>query len=141
MKQIVEQNTELHRVSCKKAGQILQLVELRPLNPFGNPNQPLSLIVANTHLFYHPLAAHVRALQAYILAWQVAQLRMSHLPDKSPVILCGDLNSHPLSGTIKLLLERCVRDHYETWKHLYDYRWAMGDQGFLLEVRSSLLDA
>jgi mRNA deadenylase 3'-5' endonuclease subunit Ccr4 len=138
MKQIMERNAELYTVACEKAGQIVQLIHLRPLNPYGNPNQPSSLIVANTHLFYHPLAAHVRALQAYILTWKVAQFRMNHLIDNSPVILCGDLNSHPLSGTIKLLLERSVNeDHFETWKHLYDYRWAMGDQDFLLEVRSS----
>jgi mRNA deadenylase 3'-5' endonuclease subunit Ccr4 len=132
---MMEQVPELHRVSCEKVGQVLQVALLRPLDPFANPNQPSSVIVANTHLFYHPLAAHVRALQAYIVAWQIARYRNIVRGQNFPVVLCGDLNSHPLSGSIKLLLDRTVSsDHYETWKHLYDYRWAMGDQDFLMEV-------
>jgi hypothetical protein len=60
--------------------------------------------------------------------------RNSAGPKALPLVLCGDLNSDPLSGSLKLLLNRELEpDHFETWKNLYEYSWEKGEDEFLLE--------
>jgi len=50
------------------------------------------------------------------------------------MVLCGDLNSHPLSGAVHLLLEGKIGpDHFEAWRHLDHYSWDCGGESFLLE--------
>jgi mRNA deadenylase 3'-5' endonuclease subunit Ccr4 len=66
-----------------KLGHVLQVAHLKDLD--GNP-----LLVANTHLFYHPDAAHIRTLQCFAIAHQ---LSVEQGDEKAPFILCGDFNS------------------------------------------------
>jgi len=143
---LLGENRELGRVTREKVGQILQLARLKLSRP--KPDQPDMIVVGNTHLFYHPLADHIRAMQAYAVARQLDAVRREENascfdrknagddddgPRPCPIVLCGDLNSHPLSGAVSLLLQRRIGPEHETWKHLNDYQWNMGDQEFLLE--------
>lgn len=130
--QLLERNPELKRVTSEKVGQVLQVAQLKLLRRFEG--QPEGVLVANTHLFYHPLAAHIRAMQTRMVVHEIEKRRQAN---PCPIVLCGDLNAHPMSGSVQLLLFRQLdRGHYETWKHLNGYHWEMGDHDFLLEVRA-----
>lgn len=128
---LLHENGELNLIATKKVGQVLQLAELRLLSP--GDNKPDRVLVGNTHLFYHPLADHVRTLQAYTVCCQMDIVRRRN-GRPCPLIFCGDLNSGPLSGAVQLLVLRSVGpDNHETWKHLRDYEWTMGGEDYLLE--------
>lgn len=131
---LLDSNQELSQVIREKVGQVLQVAELcLRSSSRSDQDHPTRIVVGNTHLFYHPLADHIRAMQAWIVCRQMDIVRRQH-GDPCPLLLCGDFNSGPLSGAVHLLLERKVGpEHRETWKHLRDYEWEMGDQDFLLE--------
>ncbi len=55
------------------------------------------IIVGNTHLFFHPLADHIRLLQAAILEKELERFQVEEQQKISQhksvgIILCGDLN-------------------------------------------------
>ncbi len=62
----------------------------------GCCSQGRQIIVGNTHLFFHPLADHIRLLQAVILEKELERLQAEvkqETPHKAAgIILCGDLN-------------------------------------------------
>mmetsp|Transcript_9362 Transcript_9362/g.15018 ORF Transcript_9362/g.15018 Transcript_9362/m.15018 type:complete len:498 (+) Transcript_9362:299-1792(+) len=66
-----------------KLGHVVQVAHLRDVN--GNP-----LLIANTHLFYHPNAAHIRVMQCFAIAHQ---LSVEQGDEQAPFIFCGDFNS------------------------------------------------
>ena len=86
------------------------------------------VVVGNTHLFYHPQASHIRCLKMLMAC---RQLEIEHTENMMcPIIFCGDLNSHPNSGVMKLLLERYLHSsNGSTWKHLCTYEWEDGAAG------------
>jgi len=128
---LLDEHAELRRVTRENTGQIIQIATLALKKPRGNvaeANKPNKICVANTHLFYHPMADHVRALQSYVLCKRVDDLRRKEAPAPIPFILCGDLNSDPMSGAVELLLKReLLPENNETWKNLNEYRWEMGE--------------
>jgi mRNA deadenylase 3'-5' endonuclease subunit Ccr4 len=130
---LLDQHQELQSVTRDKVGQVLQVVTLRLKDKHGRSDR---LVIGNTHLFYHPMADHIRVMQAYAICRQMDEVRRG-APSKSspcPLIICGDLNSDPLSGTLRLLLHREVEsDHFETWKNLYEYSWDKGEHVFLMD--------
>jgi len=124
---------ELRKVTMEKIGQVLQIASLKLKNP--NEGQPQKLVVANTHLFYHPMADHIRAMQVYVVCKKVDETRRRNAdPGPYPFMLCGDLNSDPLSGAAQLLFIRYVQpDHHDCWKHLHEYQWDMGSTEYMVE--------
>mmetsp|Transcript_9688 Transcript_9688/g.21849 ORF Transcript_9688/g.21849 Transcript_9688/m.21849 type:complete len:241 (-) Transcript_9688:104-826(-) len=94
---------------------------------------PKSIVVANTHLFYHPMADHIRVLQAYAICHKLDEIRREgQYPD--PVLICGDFNSGPLSGAVRLLTNRSVLpNENDCWKHLNVYRWECGDSEYMID--------
>lgn len=88
----------------------------------------VSLALANTHLFWHPMADHIRAMQVFVVSKRLDDVRRK---DESysnnnphPFFLCGDLNSDPLSGASQLLSTRSLApDQHDCWKYLHDYKW------------------
>jgi 2',5'-phosphodiesterase len=128
---LLDRHPELGSVTRKKVGQVLQVAILRLKDRQGKAER---LVVGNTHLFYHPMADHIRAIQVYTACMKLDKIRRAVGESPSPLILCGDLNSDPLSGALRLLLQRKIEpDHYETWKHLNEYSWEKGQHDFLLE--------
>ena len=129
---LMGKHDELRRIAREKTGQILQVANLTLKNPRDDAtnanaaSKPKRMILANTHLFYHPMADHIRAMQAYVVCKKIDEVRRQDGSDPYPLVLCGDLNSDPLSGAVQLLFTRAVDSHHETWKHLHDYRWAVG---------------
>jgi 2',5'-phosphodiesterase len=134
---LLDQHQELQHVTRDKVGQVLQVATLRLKDTHGRSDR---LVIGNTHLFYHPMADHIRVMQAYATCRQIDEVRREGgSPSESssppcPLILCGDLNSDPLSGAVRLLLHRQVEaDHFETWKNLYEYSWDKGEHDFLMD--------
>ncbi len=73
----------------------------------GSSNQRRCIILGNTHLFFHPLADHIRLLQAVILEKELERLKtemmkQTNLHKAAGIILCGDLN-------------RCCCDYHHTF--------------------------
>lgn len=76
------------------------------------------LIVANTHLYFHPDADHIRVLQIgffmlyvkHIYQSTIAELNLSE--KQVSIIFCGDFNSVPECGIYKLMTEKFVPENF-----------------------------
>lgn len=154
---LLSNHDELRNVTMK-LGQILQVATLRlkgsKQQTEGNPNntnennRPEQVVIANTHLFYHPMADHIRAMQAYAVCKKVDEIRRRRTSRSTatetcpvPFILCGDLNSDPLSGAAQLLLDRSVLPcHRDCWKYLHTYKWDMEEDDAVDDERRGRID-
>lgn len=78
------------------------------------------IAVANTHLYFHPDADHLRLLQigfSMILVQDFIEKfknKSAHHDDVS-LIFCGDFNSVPECGIYKLMTENQVPDNFVDW--------------------------
>ena len=102
IRELLEVHDEVRRVYSESVGQILQVVRLSPKQSTrceqGRLSKPNSIVVANTHLFYHPMAGHIRLLQAFAICHKLDQIRRKDPKRPAPLLICGDFNSDPLSG-------------------------------------------
>jgi mRNA deadenylase 3'-5' endonuclease subunit Ccr4 len=121
---LLDQHCELRSVMLEKLGHVLQTVCLTLKNQSSRVAPP-KLIIANTHLFFHPMASHIRLMQLYATCHQIEKERgRCH-----PLVYCGDFNSSPTSGAARLISERSVApiqgstDLGATWKHLNTFTW------------------
>jgi 2',5'-phosphodiesterase len=110
---------DLRQVVEERVGQILQVVRLK------SKNSSKRLVVGNTHLFYHPLADHVRLMQIFVACKMLDNwCRDDFGSGRDQLIFCGDLNSDPTSGAFKLLVDRKVTPSLcDAWKNLDKYTW------------------
>lgn len=80
------------------------------------------LVVANTHLYFHPDADHIRLLQIgfsmkYVEDVRNMTIKEHHVPgDKISIIFCGDFNSVPECGIFKLMTEKFVGEDFIDWR-------------------------
>jgi len=74
--------------------------------------------VGNTHLFFHPGAAHIRILQAHALV-----SKANAFSKGSPLILCGDFNGEPQDGIIRYLRDGKIDAADDDWVHGSLFRW------------------
>eukprot|EP00532_Pseudo-nitzschia_australis_P007031 CAMPEP_0168172304 /NCGR_PEP_ID=MMETSP0139_2-20121125/5167_1 /TAXON_ID=44445 /ORGANISM="Pseudo-nitzschia australis, Strain 10249 10 AB" /LENGTH=795 /DNA_ID=CAMNT_0008089915 /DNA_START=20 /DNA_END=2407 /DNA_ORIENTATION=+ len=127
---LLDSHEELRTVVTEKLGQILQIATLKLKDP--SEGQPKEIMVANTHLFWHPMADHIRAMQVYVVAKKIDEVRRENSggdqkennSPQRPFLLCGDLNSDPLSGASQLLSSRSLApDQHNCWKYLHRYKW------------------
>ena len=99
IRHLLKEHDEVRKVQ-ELIGQIVQVARLSPKQPQwdgGHSSKPERIVVANTHLFYHPMADHIRVMQAYAICHKLDEIRrQGQHPD--PVLICGDFNSGPLSG-------------------------------------------
>jgi len=73
--------------------------------------------VANTHLYFHPDADHLRLLQigfSMILVQDIIA-KFKENPDDVSLIFCGDFNSIPECGIYKLMTEQFVPENFIDW--------------------------
>lgn len=86
------------------------VVLLQPTDGPSSLNRSSSICVANTHLLYNPRRGDIKLAQLAILLAEIG--RLSRLPNgsTSPVVLCGDFNSTPLSPLYRFLTTGCL--HY-----------------------------
>ncbi|CBQ70899.1 conserved hypothetical protein [Sporisorium reilianum SRZ2] len=78
----------------------------------GSASRP-GLIVATTHLFWHPMHAYERARQSGILVRRLQEFRadLGEEWQSVPCILAGDFNDQPHSATYHLLTGRKLTQH------------------------------
>ncbi|KNH07770.1 hypothetical protein XU18_1580 [Perkinsela sp. CCAP 1560/4] len=81
---------------------------------------PRDILVANTHLFWHPSAKHMRLIQAHMLISTLDALRREKCPD-AEIVLCGDLNSMPNGGVYDLLSRGVIDSTHSDWKDCVIY--------------------
>lgn len=83
------------------------------------------LVVANTHLFYHPNARHIRLLQVMCLLGQVQEFREKFKSEGvlPHVILAGDLNCLPDTGAVQLLLKGEITSDHGDWETSSQFAW------------------
>ena len=135
IRQLLENYPALRDMMEFKLGQVVQIAALHLRNRSCD-SEPQTIVVGNTHLFYHPMADHIRAIQAFQACRYLDLVRHSTVRGggTAPIVLCGDLNSSPLSGAVQLLLQgQLDPDHSGTWKYLNEYTWDMGGEEYLLE--------
>jgi mRNA deadenylase 3'-5' endonuclease subunit Ccr4 len=117
---LLDCHSDLNEMLRERLGHVLQTATLT------RRDDQRKVVVGNTHLYFHPMASHVRLLQLYACLHQMQVDRHGHFP----VVFCGDLNSSPTSGAVKLLFDRIVSpssgvtDQGTTWKHLHTFSWA-----------------
>mmetsp|Transcript_24748 Transcript_24748/g.59661 ORF Transcript_24748/g.59661 Transcript_24748/m.59661 type:complete len:1020 (+) Transcript_24748:65-3124(+) len=119
MSDLLDKHGHLKHVLFNKLGHVMQTVVLTQ-----RASQE-KVVIGNTHLFYHPMASHIRCLKILMAC---RQLEIEHKENQNcPIIFCGDLNSHPNSGVMKLMLNRYLdSNNGKTWKHLCTYEWDEG---------------
>lgn len=78
---------------------------LRPLlsEEGGDELSPSHLCVANTHLLYNPRRGDIKLAQLALLLAEVDKVSGPSGGRRSPIILCGDLNTTPHSPLYQLL--------------------------------------
>ncbi|KAL8433746.1 hypothetical protein ACSSS7_003664 [Eimeria intestinalis] len=111
---------ELMRDVLPQLGTIVQLVALEDLLDKQAP----TTIIANTHLFFHPRASHVRILQVYILSCLleefanagIASSLFRRIERTCSVILCGDFNCDFASGGHYLLRNKHIPPDHVDWR-------------------------
>lgn len=80
------------------------------------------LCVANTHLYFHPDADHIRLLQVGFSMLYIENI-LKKLPselatteENISLVFCGDFNSVPECGIFKLMTEKFVDSDFIDWK-------------------------
>ncbi|KAK4879321.1 hypothetical protein RN001_007467 [Aquatica leii] len=77
------------------------------------------VLVANTHLYFHPDSDHIRLLQGGIAIRYLVAL-LNNLQNKTgkrvSLIFCGDFNSVPECGIYQLYTTGLVREDFIDWK-------------------------
>jgi len=85
--QLFAENEVVRSIYRESVGQIVQIVRLSPRET-NTAQKPNSIVVANTHLFYHPMADHIRVLQAYAVCHKLDEIRREG-QHTDPVLICG----------------------------------------------------
>eukprot|EP00922_Rhytidocystis_sp_ex-Travisia-forbesii_P003186 GHVS01004667.1.p2 GENE.GHVS01004667.1~~GHVS01004667.1.p2 ORF type:complete len:328 (-),score=23.01 GHVS01004667.1:310-1293(-) len=99
---------------------IYQFVVLQVVAPTASAlsGYPPYVVFANTHLYYHHNAGHIRAIQLYMMLNEIHKMltQMKETTGEAVgVILCGDLNCVPGSGGVRLLSTGMLDERDETW--------------------------
>uniref|UniRef100_A0A7S4LJ36 Endonuclease/exonuclease/phosphatase domain-containing protein n=1 Tax=Eutreptiella gymnastica TaxID=73025 RepID=A0A7S4LJ36_9EUGL len=81
--------------------------------------------VVNTHLFFHPNAPQVRALQVHLLLTEV-QHALQGLPT-SAVLFCGDLNAKPTNELYSFVRTGRLGSTALMWWKGRHFKWGKGD--------------
>lgn len=94
------------------------LVSLSQVTVLKSKSLEKYLIVANTHLYFHPDADHIRLLQIGFFMLYVKHIWHKTIDDlklneqQISIIFCGDFNSVPECGIYKLMTEKFVPDDF-----------------------------
>lgn len=92
------------------------------------------LIVANTHLYFHPDADHIRVLQiAFFMLYvqhvhQKTKEELNLSDDQTAIIFCGDFNSVPECGIYKLMTEKFVPEDFIDFRSSKWLRYSVDNQ-------------
>ncbi|CAN0047140.1 unnamed protein product [Ectocarpus sp. 13 AM-2016] len=90
----------------------------------GEEGSRVRVIVANTHLYFHPNAAHIRLMQLVTLVDRISRVRKDLLARglKPAVVLGGDLNSPP-GGPVGYLMGDLIGPDSHLWENVGTFKW------------------
>jgi mRNA deadenylase 3'-5' endonuclease subunit Ccr4 len=112
--QLFEKRPDLAKVIREKLGHVVQMARL-------TDHQGSHVIVANTHLFYHPMASHIRLLQCFAICHQ---LSIGRSDNNDGLIFCGDFNTS-LRHCGLLMMKKFVPENYRDFRQcLNAYKWS-----------------
>lgn len=100
---------------CERMLSLSTAVQVTVLRTQANDHY---LIVANTHLYFHPDADHIRLLQIGFFMRYVEHIYKGVLAEvdgderRVSILFCGDFNSVPECGIYKLLTEKLVPSEF-----------------------------
>lgn len=111
----IKHNQQLAKRICERSTTLqLCLFQLKETNRY--------LMVANTHLYFHPDADHIRLLQAGFSILFVEHIYKQAMkehsisdPQNIGLVFCGDFNSVPECGIYKLMTEQFVEKDFIDW--------------------------
>lgn len=73
-------------------------------------------LIVNTHLFFHPNADHIRAIQIYFILKHIASVYSKN--NAPTVIFSGDFNSNVEAGAMDLIFNGQIPDtHIDCWQN------------------------
>ena len=78
------------------------------------------VLVANTHLFFHPFGGHIRILQGLCFMRKLHAMRaeLERETGQMPgLIVCGDFNSRPNSGSFEVMNSGVVEANNIDWQY------------------------
>ena len=84
------------------------------------------VLIANTHLFFHPFGGHIRILQGLCLMRKLEEMRHTLAIPGQPlpaIIVCGDFNSRPDSGSFKVMDSGAIEADHVDWQYGKSYRY------------------
>ena len=131
--------------AMRRVTTVAQLALLLPVAAGGTEAPPLPpLLVANTHLFFHPRAGHVRVLQAHALLRAAAAFASEHATSSSDaeapaLVLCGDLNAEPHDGAVRYLATGALGGGDAEWAQAAPFSW--GGASSRAAARDALAEA
>ena len=117
--EMFENRPSLVDVIENKLGHVLQVAHLKRLKDSA------PLVVSNTHLFFHPIASHIRVLQLFAIAHQLDKERATAATErmKAPFLLCGDFNSS-LTYSVLLLMDRHLPKNHRKCRECFNsFQW------------------
>ena len=134
-------NQELARILASKVTTVAQFVCLVPKGRDGGEDtreaaerrgqdRVRGLVVVNTHLFFHPGAAHIRMLMLDALLREVCAAREAWEAESGAtlaLVFAGDLNSEPDTGAIEFLASGRVAAHHPEWAAASGFAWGDAD--------------
>lgn len=129
---------ELKRVLTEKLTTVAQIALLVPpewaSGGAGDGGEGRgAILVVNTHLFYHPMASHIRMLQVAAILEEVRAASAewaSLLPAgvRPALVMVGDLNSEPDTGAIRYLASGQVASSHPEWEAHAAFAWGDADE-------------
>ncbi|CAG9825169.1 unnamed protein product [Phaedon cochleariae] len=90
---------------------VLTSLQVLILQVKGHRNK--HLLVANTHLYYHPEANHIRLLQATMATAYINMLKKRYAKSNISVIFCGDFNSNPSKSLFPFMIQGKIHPSHE----------------------------
>lgn len=118
--------------SCPALKEVLQtrttILHVVALEPVDEPGR--ILLVANTHLYFHPDAAHIRMIQVLVAIRYIESLLQQYRKQKPSLIFCGDFNSTPQKAIYEFMTTKTVREDNLDWK-------SGGDDQFVADMNFS----
>ncbi|XP_039266437.1 2',5'-phosphodiesterase 12-like [Styela clava] len=83
-----------------------------------------TILIGNTHLYWHPHGCHVRLLQVELILREMRYLHQKYAENNPTCIITGDFNSNPYSGAVQLLTKGHVEPNHADW-------YSMGKSEFI----------
>ncbi|XP_016987842.1 2',5'-phosphodiesterase 12 [Drosophila rhopaloa] len=112
----IKENTQLAKRICDRSTTLQTcLLRVKETDKY--------VLVANTHLYFHPDADHIRLLQTGFSMLFIEHLITQAVKDFNicsrqniGLIFCGDFNSVPECGIYKLMTEQVADESLEDWR-------------------------